>query len=117
MALTPAQLDRGLNAKFQQALAQDIDARLMSTLMTVTSTGRQENYGWLENVGTLEEVIDEVAIDGVFKSNQTIVNKTYAKAISARQDDLRRRSGWRNHSTGLGFNGSRENVSSSFIDE
>lgn len=88
MALTPAQLDRGLNAKFQQALAQDIDARLTSTFMTVTSTGRQENYGWLENVGTLEEVIDEVSIDGVFKSNQTIVNKTYAKAISAKQDDL-----------------------------
>ncbi len=88
MALTPAQLDRGLNAKFQQALAQDLDARLVGTFMTVTSTGRQENYGWLENVGTLEEVIDEVSIDGVFKSNQTIINRTYAKAIQAPQDDL-----------------------------
>lgn len=88
MALTPAQLDRGLNARFQQALAQEIDQRLMSILMTIPSTGRQEDYGWLENVGTLEEVIDEVAIDGVYKSNQTIVNKTYAKAISAKQDDL-----------------------------
>lgn len=88
MSLTLGQLDRGLNARFQQALSQEIDQRLLSAAMVVNSTGRQEEYGWLEAVPTLEEVIDEVAISGVYKSNYTLANKTYAQAISARRDDL-----------------------------
>lgn len=88
MAITAAHLQRGLNARFQQALQQEIDQRLMATMMVVNSTGRTENYGWMEAVPTLTEVIDEVSISGVIKSNYDLTNKTYAQAISARREDL-----------------------------
>lgn len=88
MALTLTHVDRGLNASFQQAMSLPIDERLSKLMMPMTSNGRQENMAWMENVGQLREVIDEVTIDGVYKSNFSIVNKTYAKAISVRRDDL-----------------------------
>lgn len=88
MALTLTHVDRGLNAAFQQGLKAEVDSRLMALAMPVNSVGRAENYGWLENIGSLKEVIDEVTIEAVEKSNYSLTNKTFAKAIQVRRDDL-----------------------------
>lgn len=88
MALTKTHIERGLRAEFQRALDQQPDPRLSALMMNINSSTRDEKYGWMEAVPTLEEVIDEVAIDGVYKSTYSLENVTYAKAISVKRDDL-----------------------------
>ena len=83
-------VDRGVRAEFQRASqeSEGPNAILNQAFMNVRSTTPSEQYAWLENQGTLKEVVDDVEIDAVFDSNLTIDNKTYAKAFGVKLDEL-----------------------------
>ena len=86
----PSTVDRGVRAEFQKALAEteNVNPILDKIFMKVRSTVKIEKQAWLEQLGTLKEVLDEVEIDGVLDSNQTLENKTYAKAFGIKLEDL-----------------------------
>jgi len=83
-------VDRGVRAEFQRALSdtETTNPILNQIFLNIRSTTKIERQAWLEALGGLKEVKDEVEVDAVHDSLQDIPNRTYAKVFGVKTEDL-----------------------------
>jgi len=78
----------GLQAKFLAALDAAENPDIERLMDSVPSTTGSENYPTGALLGDLEEVLDEVTITGIGAFVQNVANRTFARAIEVRRDDI-----------------------------
>jgi len=77
----------GVQTSFQGAF-DGVEQTYTEIATVVTSSGRQETYGWLGDMPSIREWIGDRVINELADHNYTIVNKTYEGTIRANVDDI-----------------------------
>ena len=78
----------GLKAVFTEALSLAEPGIAEELLATVESTTTTEYYPVAALLGDLEEVLDEVTITSIGRYVASVPNKTYARAVEVKRDDI-----------------------------
>lgn len=78
----------GLRAIFNEAVEGTEDPAIERLLEKVPSVNAAENYPVGALLGDLEEVLDEVTITNIGAWIQKVDNKTFARAVQVRRDDI-----------------------------
>lgn len=86
---TPTALEKGVRAEFLTAL-NDAGPNLVDKFCTVvSSSAKDEKYGWLGESPQMEEIDgDELKISALTDTGYTLTNQTFASAISVKRSDL-----------------------------
>lgn len=82
-----ANLFTGFKASFQKGLAR-APSQWNQVAMTVPSTTREENYGWLGKVPSLREWIGDRVVQSLMQHAYTIRNKDWEATISVPRNDI-----------------------------
>lgn len=89
-AITPAILDAifyNLDTRFQDAFTKTPTwYERLST--TIPSSGRENRYGWLQNVPGMREWVGERVLHGLAARGHSIVNKDYELTIKVPRNDI-----------------------------
>ena len=87
--VNPVTIERGLRAEFSKALQVVPDAILDSLMMPISSTVRDEKYGWLGAVPQMQRFLDEKQPKGALNNSYTISNVPYEATIKVDKFDLK----------------------------
>jgi phage major head subunit gpT-like protein len=99
MALSPAVIEKGLNASFGAAMMRFLAARsmnpgIMSLALMMRSTGAYEKLGWLGAMPIVQEWIGEANVKEFQDFNYTLRNKDWQVSVPMDEND------WEDDQTG-----------------
>jgi phage major head subunit gpT-like protein len=90
MQITPASL-KALNttfsAHFQGGIAS-VQSTFETIAMTVSSTSKDNTYGWMKDMPGLREWIGDRVLNNIAADSYKIPNKTYEQTIAVSRDDI-----------------------------
>lgn len=89
----PIVIEKGLNARFAQAMAEmqtarNINPGMMSAALQVPSTAAYEKYGWFGAMPSVQEWIGELNAKELENYDYTIKNRDWAVAAPIHENDI-----------------------------